>query len=337
MDVTVLLATRDRAALLDHTLSLLAQQRCKGFSWELVVVDNGSSDDTPRVLESHAAKLPLRALLEPTAGKNRAMNRGLDEAKGSLIVFTDDDVEPSGFWLSHLWRAACAQPSHAVFAGPVKPDYPEGTPAWLVNDAFVASWMYTRFLWGAVEDELPVHVLPAGPNFAVRASALAGTRFDVDIGPDGSATYAMGSETELLQRLKGRGERAWYVPTAMVRHHIDARQTQAAWLLKRSFRVGRCLARLFPDDAPRWLGAPAYLWWWLPLAWLRAKRSSHGDEHARILAAMQYEVVRGLVQEERAMGASRGRPGSRDDHRAMRQRMAGMGEGERLMRGIPLS
>ena len=73
--VSVLIATRDRAASLARTLASLARQVAPGLSWELVVVDNGSRDDTRLVLDRFANALPLVVLSEPRAGKNRGLNR----------------------------------------------------------------------------------------------------------------------------------------------------------------------------------------------------------------------------------------------------------------------
>ena len=74
-DLSVLIATRDRAGSLARTLDSLVAQEISGLDWELLVVDNGSSDETPAVLARFAKTLPLFALAELRPGKNRALNR----------------------------------------------------------------------------------------------------------------------------------------------------------------------------------------------------------------------------------------------------------------------
>jgi hypothetical protein len=84
-----------------------------------------------------------------------------------------------------------------------------------------------------------------GPNMAIRAEPLrSGFRFDERLGPDGSATYAMGGETELTLRLALAAELAgWHCPQARVRHIVTPAQMTREWILKRGFRLGRCVYR----------------------------------------------------------------------------------------------
>src|SRR5690349_15601458 len=72
---------------------------------EIIVVDNGSSDDTACVVRSRVESLAgfgLEYAFEPKKGKGNALNRGLAAAKGSVILFTDDDVEPARDWIERL-------------------------------------------------------------------------------------------------------------------------------------------------------------------------------------------------------------------------------------------
>jgi glycosyltransferase involved in cell wall biosynthesis len=139
---SVLLATRNRAGLLRATLAHLARQVTDGLRWEVVVVDNGSEDGTAAVLAEARATLPLVVVSEPRAGKNRALNRALPLARGALLVFTDDDVEPEPRWLAEHVGAARRWPSHAVFGGPIAPRMPPTAPPWLATYTF--SWAARR-------------------------------------------------------------------------------------------------------------------------------------------------------------------------------------------------
>src|SRR5688500_3500637 len=93
MQVTVIICTRNRADQLRRTLeSAAAVDTPEHVSWELLVVDNGSTDHTPEVVESFSGRLPIRRVSEPEAGLSNARNRGVAEAKGDYICWTDDDV-----------------------------------------------------------------------------------------------------------------------------------------------------------------------------------------------------------------------------------------------------
>jgi len=295
LDVSVLIATRDRAPLLEATLGHLARQATNGLRWEVIVVDNGSTDATAAVLARAADALPLRALAEPQPGKNRALNRALPAARGALLVFTDDDVEPVPRWLAEYAGAARRWTAHAVFGGPVIPRLPIGTPDWLRDHAFTVA-AFAR--WEPQAAEGPCATMPFGPNYAVRARRMDGTTFREDLGSQGGASDLMGGETELLNRLAAAGERVVFVPSASLRHVIEPHQTTPEWLLRRAFRAGRTYRRLHPEaGAPRLLGVPADLWARLAFRWVSHAVAARRGERARLEAGIKLFKARGHVYE----------------------------------------
>ena len=300
VDVSVLIATRNRAPLLAATLASLAGQRAQGVAWEAIVVDNGSSDDTAGVLRSAVGSLPLVSLNEPTPGKNKAMNRALAAARGWLLLFSDDDVLADPDWIAEMAAAAGRWPGDDVFGGEVRLAFPEGTPAWL-REPFHPALNFARY--GAAEPEGPTDRLPNGPNFAVRARALADLRFSESIGPDGTGSYAMGSETEMLERLRARGCRFIYAPRAAVSHVVQRQQLRTRYLLGRSYRLGRGEVRRRPrrgTAVPRVLGAPRHLWREMLVAGLGWVSSVPRGRRNRLDAALRLARIWGMISEHRA-------------------------------------
>lgn len=210
--------------------------------WELIAVDNASSDGSADVMRSYADRLPITVLHEPVNGKNRALNRALDVAQGDFYVFTDDDIIVSEDWLIQ-WRAAAdAQPSFDLFAGCTLPLWPSDPPKWLLTGVEV-SVLYASH--EGIEEGACEAVLMYGTNMAVRASALAdGSRFSVGIGPDGSSSYAMGSDTEMALRLEAEGHRCWFTKGPLVQHIVPPEHLEPSWILRRGYRWGRGLARM---------------------------------------------------------------------------------------------
>ena len=103
-DISVVISTRNRAPLLNDMLAALQEQQLQNTTWEVVVINNGSTDSTQSVLEQNWPGLELVGLFEPIAGKSRALNRALEITRGALVVFTDDDVKLSPSWvLGYLW------------------------------------------------------------------------------------------------------------------------------------------------------------------------------------------------------------------------------------------
>jgi glycosyltransferase involved in cell wall biosynthesis len=91
IEATVLIPTFNRATLLDETLTWLAATRVPaGFRWEVIVIDNNSTDGTRAVVERHATAfpVPLRYLFETRQGRSSALNAGIAAARGAVLAFT---------------------------------------------------------------------------------------------------------------------------------------------------------------------------------------------------------------------------------------------------------
>ena len=192
--LTVFIATRDGAETLPRTLSGYTRLVSPEGGWKLVLVDNGSEDDSARIARSFGERLPLVLLGEPRRGKNRALNRGLAELEGDLAVFSDDDAIPEPDWLVRLRAAADCHREYAVFGGRILPLWDTPPADWILQ------WVRTAPVFALTDSGLEEGPCDAtkvwGPNMAIRASWFrGGYRFDERIGPNGSATYAMGGET----------------------------------------------------------------------------------------------------------------------------------------------
>lgn len=116
MDISVVIATKDRAKYLERTLQALAAQT-GAPAFEVVVVDNGSSDDTKNVAERAAAASPITYVYEAQPNRGRARNRGVERARGDYLVFCDDDVAlPDGWLAAHF---AAHESADRVVNGPI--------------------------------------------------------------------------------------------------------------------------------------------------------------------------------------------------------------------------
>lgn len=261
--VTVLFATRNRAAILQRVLTDYLQLTAPDDGWQLIVVDNGSTDATPRVLEDFKARLPLEYVVEPAAGKNTALNTGLQHVRGDLIIFTDDDILPSPDWLQQYRRAAAEYPERAMFGGPVDACWPRTPESWVTVDGSVARACFGLFGLTEAEQKHGPDVFPGG-NFALRTAIFRthGYRYNPNIGPDGTSNFAMGSEAELQHRLLRDGYKRWWLRDARVLHIIREEQLSREYMLGRAGRWGRGTyrqdyllhghpARLF--GIPRWV------------------------------------------------------------------------------------
>jgi glycosyltransferase involved in cell wall biosynthesis len=211
--------------------------------WKLVVVHNGHDDGSAGIAQSFADRLPLVAVSEPRRGKNRALNSGLRELEGDLAVFTDDDCLPDADWLVRLRAAADSHPDHAIFGGAISLLWTQEPEDWIARCVRMAP---TFAVTDPAREEGPCD--PArvwGPNMAIRREPFdKGFRFDERLGPNGSQIYAMGGETEFTLRLAmAEQAKCWHCADARVRHIVTQEMMTRGWMLRRAFRLGRCLCR----------------------------------------------------------------------------------------------
>jgi glucosyl-dolichyl phosphate glucuronosyltransferase len=136
VDVAVVISTFNRCEQLRHALESLCGQNTDGFTWEVVVVDNNSSDDTRAVVQSFSAARGalVRYVFEPKQGLSFGRNAGIAATTAPLIAFTDDDVRPAPDWVSRLKRRFDEHPQVDFVGGKVLPRWPATVPRWLTAD-----------------------------------------------------------------------------------------------------------------------------------------------------------------------------------------------------------
>lgn len=221
----------------------------QGF--ELIVVDNGSTDDSLKIIDAglSGAPFPWRIVSEPVAGVNSARLAGIHHAHGELIVFTDSDLEFESGWLNAYLSAAAKHPQVGVFAGRVKIGRIDGEiPTWLDLDGpYRRPSIAVQLDLG---DESAVYPIgcpeggPVGPNMAIRRSVFQGHGpFDLRFGLR-PGSMVPGAEAEYMDRLARAGLSFVYVPDAIVLHPLLTNQITKQYFLKRLHGIGRVVGRL---------------------------------------------------------------------------------------------
>lgn len=267
MKINVILSTRNRASLLDGTLSGFTNLNVENLSWKIIVVDNGSSDETPQILQKYSKRLPLVTLEEKRPGKNLALNKALKIVDSEWIVFTDDDIVPDSMWLRELMNATSRWPEHYIFGGTIIPLMPPETPKWIIDiDENTKSVAFAKYQHDI--DEGPIELAPFGPNFVIHSDVMKKFQYNEDLGPRQNGNlgsrqnnkYIMGGETDLLQRLKEQKFEFIYVPNAKVHHVIRQDQLTFQWLCRRYYLAGRGYAHYQKLTCPFILGVPYFIW-----------------------------------------------------------------------------
>jgi glycosyltransferase involved in cell wall biosynthesis len=265
MDVSVLICTYNRAEDLRLTLTgMEAMKIPAGTSWELVIVDNNSSDHTRDVISGFEAKLPVRYFTESKQGKSHALNSGVRECRAPLILMTDDDVDVDPGWMLEVCRAAAERPQSHFFGGRIIPRWPGKPPAWLVcHSQDLLMGVTLDFTLGDEDAVLkPGGNTFLGANVAFRKEPLLEVGpFRGDLGPFGRS-LRFGEESEYIERLMQAGYEGYYLPRMIVNHRNGAERMTERYMLRWFAAAGVCDVRagIIFDAPPALWGAPRYLW-----------------------------------------------------------------------------
>jgi glucosyl-dolichyl phosphate glucuronosyltransferase len=282
IQVSVVIGTYNRAHLLQGTLEALASQRVpSSLKWEIVVVDNNSRDTTAQVVTafSKTTTNPVRYVFEPQPGVSRARNRGIREARGSIIAFTDDDVLPAPDWIAQLVAAIDRWNVHGV-GGRILPQWETSPPSWLTGNRYLCNRLAIMEFESSRLLALPVEAQPQvwGANMAFRRELLQSVGgFDPQLGGLGKKLFR-GEETDLIKRALGLGLKIAYDAGLTVFHRIGSDRMRKTYFCKLEFDSGQGDARVRPAVAGRsFLGAPLWsyrraftdFWKWVGLMLLR--------------------------------------------------------------------
>jgi glycosyltransferase involved in cell wall biosynthesis len=220
--------------------SIAALEKPAGGIAECLVIDNNSTDDTAAVADNFArsARLPMRRILEPRQGSSHARNRAVDEARGDVILFIDDDAVAEPRWAVELLVAMELRRLDAV-CGMVLPRWSMPPPAWLGPSVAIKL---------AVHDEAALRV--AAPptldtihnyfsaNVGFRRDAFTRFgRFREELGVVGGNPMS-GEDTELFDRIMHRGGAMGFAPAARVHHLIPRERMTRSYLRRKSYAFG---------------------------------------------------------------------------------------------------
>jgi glycosyltransferase involved in cell wall biosynthesis len=264
MKITVVLCTYNRCRSLSEALtSLAASMLPDSVSWEVLVVDNNSNDQTRDVVEEFCNRYPghFRYLLESRPGKTFALNAGIGESQSDILAFTDDDVTVDPAWLQNL-TAALHGSDWAGSSGRTLPGGHFAPPRWVpLGRPYILAPLA---LFDPGPQARQLDEAPFGNNMAYRREVFEKYgSFRTDLGPRAASKEPQKSEDiEFGNRLLAAGERFWYEPSAVLYHSIPLERLQRQYFLNWWFDKSRSDIRAFgiPPGA-KWFigGVPLYL------------------------------------------------------------------------------
>lgn len=263
MNVSVVICTSNRSQIL--AVALKSLQDCvvpPNVEWEVLVVDNNSSDDTRGVCEFFAKKNPerFRYLFEAKQGKTYALNYGIQHARGEILALTDDDVTVDSLWVAQVYemfqRYDCA-----AIGGRIIPVWKCRKPSWIEFDG-----PFRHSAYGAIvnfdkgDGPCLLTATAVGANMGLRRSIVDKYGpYRTDLNRIGDLLG--GEDTEYCRRLLHAGEQLMYAPLAIVYHPVEEYRTKRSYIQSMAFHYGRWTVRIdgVPESAKCYFGIPRYL------------------------------------------------------------------------------
>jgi glycosyltransferase involved in cell wall biosynthesis len=264
MRLSVVICTWNRAESLQKTLDSI--ERCRvpeETDWEILIVDNNSTDGTSEVCQRFVQRNPQRYkyLIEKQQGKSFALNTGVESARGNLLAFADDDVLVEPDWLYEL-VSAMNENGCAGVAGKIVPVWNSPKPDWFSLDGPHGLMLaIVEYDLGDQNQFCRIENPPFGANLALRRDVFGKYgMFRTDLGPVAGTTLR-GEDTEYCRRLMSHGEKLLYVPRAVVFHPVPEERTTKRYFESWYFDYGRMLVRTSgpPPGAKSYFGIPRYL------------------------------------------------------------------------------
>ncbi len=248
------------------------------LDWELLVIDNNSTDHTSEVVAEYIEKksLPIRCFFEGRQGKAFALNTGIDNSTGEILAFVDDDCLVDKHWLTCVVTGFESNPEAIGLGGKVVALWDSEQPRWLNIEAMPGP--IVRFDPG---DKFPADgTIPIGANMAFRKRAFEKYgNFRTEMGPAGDAPGGA-EDTEYGRRLLLRGEKLRYAPDAIVFHPVDPIRLTKKYFQRWYFYYGKALMKEhgYPVNAVTYWGIPRYLFRGLAVNFLKWLCAANPDK-----------------------------------------------------------
>jgi glycosyltransferase involved in cell wall biosynthesis len=231
MKFTVAICTWNGASSIGATLeSFSLLNRINEIDWELLIVDNNSTDNSREICEVYSDRLPIRIVTETKQGHSNCRNRAVESSLGEFIAWTDDDVIVDPGWLSHYDLAVDQYPSAAFWGGTIRARFEHTIPRWIRENWDVCAGVFAERDLGAERFEIrTAEQLPYGANFVTRRCVQEKFRFDTRFGRSGSSVRGF-DEIDVLSRMLEQEHRGYWIPEASLEHVIPPSRTTLKYI-----------------------------------------------------------------------------------------------------------
>jgi glycosyltransferase involved in cell wall biosynthesis len=237
--ISVIVCTYNRQDYIGKCLQSLAGQSLQTDAWEVVLVDNSSTDTTPEICHAFRENNPhinYHYVVEKTQGLSFARNRGIAEATGNLLVFMDDDATASAQYLEEILKFFSENPEVMAGGGRIYPDYETAEPRWMSRYLMPLASVIDL---GEKIRIFPKNKYPIGANMFFRKEVFEKySSFNTGLGRKASDLLG-GEEKEIMLRLAANKEKIVYLPKAFVHHYIPESRLTLPFVIRQAEGIGR--------------------------------------------------------------------------------------------------
>lgn len=237
VDFTVAIRTYNGEKELPELLERLRSQvNTDRISWEIVIVDNNSKDNTAKIIKEYQSNwpeaYPLKYYFEPQQGAALARKRCLEEAKGCLVGFLDDDNLPDSNWVAAGYTFGQAHPQAGAYGSQIHGEFEIEPPKDFAKIAVFLA-IIERGEQPFCYSDNKNKVLPPGAGLVIRKQAWLESVPDRLLlsGPQGKSLSAKGEDMEILSYIEQAGWEIWYAPSTQIYHKIPA------WRMERDYLI----------------------------------------------------------------------------------------------------
>lgn len=241
MIFSVVICTYNRAKYLYQTLESVSKQTLCSSSFEVIVVNNNSTDDTQEILsdfkKNYSDKVNFRYYKETNQGISFARNKGVNEAQGKYIVFIDDDETIDSDFLKNLSSFVQNYPQAELISEPVVPVFETEKPKWF--SPYTAALITGEYNKGKEIKIVGKKDYPGTGHATFKKELfIKYGGFNTNLGRRGGSL--MGAEDkDFFLRLMENGVNCYYVPVAVIYHHIPKKKLTEEYFLKLTLAIGK--------------------------------------------------------------------------------------------------
>lgn len=237
--LSVILCTYNRDKYIYNVLKSVAENDYPHSDYEIVLVNNNSTDRTEAECGRFQADYPdIRFCyhIETNQGLSYARNRGIRESHGDLLVYVDDDATVNKEYLSTYAQFFSSHPNAVAAGGPILPVYETEEPDWMSH--YTRQLITGKLYMGDKEKEFTRGAFPGGGNSCYRKSVFdAVGLFNVELGRKGNSLIGA-EEKDLYDKMTTRGMKFYYLPTAILYHIIPPHKLTNDYFQRLTYSIG---------------------------------------------------------------------------------------------------